>query len=569
MALSYLRLNIQPYEDRMGEACQAGRKLARSEFPTWKIADDNNPGLPSYKNAKTNKKEELGKSWKWDMWLPRLIAKTKKYPPSHPYWTVTSKYANVDSNVTRPLWEVHKKLMEQRGVWNIYLEGRKLIKRLTQMELRGITGSKARLDTASDECQEQIEQSTQVCLSVAGGKLTSLPDSGTTKEMRKLLFDDWKLPVVEVSEKTGVPAVNKLTLATWEAFLPNRSPQQTFVKYLRKKRQKDTMLGYAKSYLRYGRPVESLTSGGITTDLADFFRLHSSINATGTAHLRMSSQNPNQQNVSKQPGSNLRYAFGPLPGREWWCLDYSNLELRLPAYEAGEEEMIYLFEHPNSPPYYGSVHLLMFDTLHPEKFKQYGKKVKDVFEATWYQWTKNGDFAVQYGAMEESGTADAAYHVEGAQKIIQSRFTKIAKLNLAQIAFAEKHGYVYTMPDRELGGYPIQVRRGRRGRILPTQPLNYHVSGTAMWCTRRATVRCGDYLDTLGPDYFLTLQVHDELVFDFPKGKTPQENLPKVLKLQSLMVESGNDVGVPLATSIKYCPDNWATGESVDQTVSA
>jgi DNA polymerase I-like protein with 3'-5' exonuclease and polymerase domains len=57
------------------------------------------------------------------------------------------------------------------------------------------------------------------------------------------------------------------------------------------------MLGYAKSYLRYGRPVTGVVNA------EKYFRLHSSINATGTAHLRMSSQNPNQQNVSKQPGA--------------------------------------------------------------------------------------------------------------------------------------------------------------------------------------------------------------------------------------------------------------------------
>jgi DNA polymerase I-like protein with 3'-5' exonuclease and polymerase domains len=568
MALSYLRLNIQPFEDRMGEACKECRKLVKTndfieKYGIWRIADDEDEGLPSYKNSKTKKDEELGKSWKWDMWLPVEVAELFGYPSNHSYRTVTRDYANTDSGVTRPLWEVHKKLMMDRGVWKIYLERRKLIKRLTQMELRGITGNRQWLDDGADECQRDIENATQICLNVAGGRIKSLPDSGTTKEMRALLFDHWKLPVIKVSEKTGEPSVDKAVLATWEGSLAPRSPQATFIKHLQRKRQKDTMLGYAKSYLRYGRPVTGVVNA------EKYFRLHSSINATGTAHLRMSSQNPNQQNVSKQPGRNLRSAFGPLPGREWWCLDYVNLELRLPAYEAGEEEMIYLFEHPESPPYYGSVHLLMFDTLHPEKFAQYGKKVKEVYEATWYQWTKNGDFAVQYGAIEESGTADAAYHVEGAQRIIQSRFTKIAELNQQQIDFAQRNGHVFTMPDKELGGYPIQVRRGRRGRILPTQPLNYHVSGTAMWCTCRAMARCGDYLDELGPDYFMTLQVHDELVFDFPKGETPRTNLPKVLKLQSLMVQSGEDVGVPLATSIKYCPDNWAHGKDVVDLATA
>jgi hypothetical protein len=143
MALSYLRINIQPFEDKMGEACKECRKLVKSadfikKYGVWKIADEEDPGVPSYKNSKTKKKEELGKAWKWDMWLPRAIAKLLGYPKSHPYWTVTANYANTDSGVTRPLWEVHKRLMQQREVWSIYLEGRKLVKRLTKWRYGGL-----------------------------------------------------------------------------------------------------------------------------------------------------------------------------------------------------------------------------------------------------------------------------------------------------------------------------------------------------------------------------------------------------------------------------------------------
>ena len=75
-----------------------------------------------------------------------------------------------------------------------------------------------------------------------------------------------------------------------------------------------------------------------------------------------------------------------------------------PAYEAGEEEMISLFEKPDEPPYFGSNHLLAFDILHPDKWDRDDPegllKAKKEYASTWYQWTKNGNFAVQYGAME-------------------------------------------------------------------------------------------------------------------------------------------------------------------------
>ena len=56
-------------------------------------------------------------------------------------------------------------------------------------------------------------------------------------------------------------------------------------------------------------------------DLSNWRKLHTSLNMCGTDTLRWSSNNPNSQNISKKEGFNLRYAFGPAPGREWWSLD--------------------------------------------------------------------------------------------------------------------------------------------------------------------------------------------------------------------------------------------------------
>jgi DNA polymerase I-like protein with 3'-5' exonuclease and polymerase domains len=283
---------------------------------------------------------------------------------------------------------------------------------------------------------------------------------------------------------------------------------------------------------------------------------------TGTDTLRFSSQNPNAQQVSKQEETNTRYCFGPAPGREWWAIDFSNLELRIPAYEANEEEMVKLFEHPDEPPYYGSYHMLVFDTLHPDKFRQHGMKCKDVFADTWYQWTKNGNFAVQYGAVEHSGTADKAYHVSGAQKRIMSRFTRIKQLSQRWINFANKHGYIETMPDKTVDpdmGYPLYCTRTERNRVLETVPLSYHVQGTAMWLTSKAMVRCQEFLNGLTEIErpAMIAQVHDEILFDFPKG----HGKFYIKHLAKLMEQGGDDIGVPLGTTIHYHPVSWAKSE--------
>ena len=150
--------------------------------------------------------------------------------------------------------------------------------------------------------------------------------------------------------------------------------------------------------------------------------MHPSLNCCGTDTLRWSSSQPNEQNISKLEGFNLRYAFGPAPGREWWSLDAQNIELRITAYEADEEELVEVFLHPERPPYFGSYHLVVFDVLHPDLFAKHGESCKNIFASTWYQWTKNGNFALIYGAQKE--TADRTYRVSGAYEKIRRRFRK-------------------------------------------------------------------------------------------------------------------------------------------------
>ncbi|MEK0326711.1 MAG: DNA polymerase, partial [Nitrosopumilus sp.] len=257
---------------------------------------------------------------------------------------------------------------------------------------------------------------------------------------------------------------------------------------------------------------------------------------------------------------------------EWWSLDAKNIELRIPAYEAGEEEMIAIFEKQDEPPYYGSYHLLIFDILHPEKWDRNDPegllKAKKEYSSTWYQWTKNGNFAVQYGAVASSGTADRAYHVDGAQLVVEKRFGKIKELNERMIAYAKEFGYVETIPDKTVDpnrGYPIECSRNRWGSIKPTIPLNYHIQSTAMWWMMKAMLRCQEYLDDLNSrkgslGYYMILQVHDELVFDFPKGKAYKANMPKIRRIRRLMEEGGRDLGIPTPVGIEYHEKTWDKG---------
>lgn len=570
MGLVYLGINIEPLEDDVKKATQEARRLAKSDYPDWRLAKVGLPEMPSAKES----------TWKYDMWLPRAIAEAESYPENHEWRTVCSEYANGDSAVTLPLYLRQAGILEQRGLTQIYQERLKVLPIVVAMEDRGITISSDRLEELQNDYREDSSRAGRVCKTIASGLgyALTLPKSGNNKSLTDFVFGPLGLKAEKSSKKTGKPSLDKSVLEHWEATLPAHSKAMTFVRSLKGKRKRDTALNYMEGYKKFWLPL---------VDYPEWFRLHPSLNATGTDTLRWSSQNPNEQNISKQEGFNLRYMFGPAPGREWWSLDAKNIELRLPAYESGETDMIDLFERPDDPPYYGSNHLLVFDILHPDLFAKHGKDVKKLFASTWYQWTKNGNFAVTYGAMEQSGTADRAYRVPGAQHIINKRFGKIKQLNDRMIEFAQKNGYVETMPDKTVDpkrGYPLLCSRNNWGSISPTIPLNYHVQGSACWWMMKAMIRCQALLDDYNadrkPEYraYMVMQVHDELVFDFPKSavnpssvkdwKTDKfnylrTNLPTICKIQDLMAQGGDDLGVPTPVSCEYHPNNWSEGISV------
>lgn len=577
MAIQYLGVDIEPLELELEKCVKECRRVVQqaklrtkrgkesSEFSDWYIADGDDPTMPSVSE----------KSWKADMWLPRAMDPTS---------TALADYSNADSSVTVSLWKVMEKKLKERNLWAIYQQRMKLLPVSIKMESRGITVSADRLNELTTKYQQESDEAHARCVDIAKGYGydLELPKSSMNKNLSTFCFEVMKLqPLRNPKAKTENPTFNKAAVEHYLSTLRPNSRELRFVQSLSGKRSRDTALGYMQSYQRFWRAVEK-----------GWYRLHPSLNCTGTDTLRWSCQQPNEQNISKKEGFNLRYAFGPAPGREWWSLDAKNIELRLPAYESGEEEMIALFEQPNDAPYYGSNHLLIAHILHPELFEACrdgdgnldGRIFKKKYESTWYKRVKNGNFAVLYGAVDKPGgwgTADRAYGVQGAQSRIKSRLAKMEELNQKCIRFANKHGYVETMPDRTVDpdrGYPINCTRTEYGRILETVPLNYHIQGTAMQWMNKAMVRVQAKLDewrkSTGFDGYLIMQVHDELVFDFEKSKKHpkevehdknmfrrgQSNLWRIRIIQKLMEQGGEDVGIPTPVSAEFHEHNWSEG---------
>lgn len=606
MSVEYLGIDIQHYEDKLDQCVgECRRKVQQDRLRTkrgkeqkegigdWIIAEKglNDNGVEIMPSAKD-------KCWKYDMWLPLTMANhfPSQYLSSHHYRTVLRNYSNADSTVTIGLWcgiQGRWKGMEDelksRGLWKIYLERLKAQKLAYILESKGVTYSEERLKELSNEFKVESSRCAKMMVNVAKGYNYSLQlpkGSATNKSLRTFLLDVLSLsPQYNKKSKTSAPTLNKEAMDYYCHTLLPRSKELLFVSTLLDKREVDTAVGYMDAYKRFGLPYYIADLGHISkidTKEDKWSILHPSFNTTGTDTLRWSSSNPNSQNISKQKDINVRYCFGPTPGREWWSLDFQNLELRIPAYESGEKDQIELFEHPNDPPYYGSNHLLNFSIVYPDIWEEavilvgtekVGSYCKEQHKSTWYQWCKNGDFAVQYGA--GNVTADATFRRKGSRAKLISKFSKLEALTQRCIRFAEKHGYIETLPDITVDrerGYPLLCSRTEWGGIKPTIPLSYRVQGTAMWLTHRAMVRCQDQLDKWkveeGFDGFITLQVHDELDFDFPRGEGNEPwhtNLPRIKVIKELMEQGGRDLipFVPTPVGVTYHSKNWRDGVEI------
>lgn len=599
----WLGVNIEPYEIAVKEAVKKARAIARKHFPTWMIAKQGLPCMPSAGG---------GEVWKYDMWLPRAIWKHAPELAEEGWDTVTSRYANVDSETTINLEPVMAAKSQQRQLEKIYRFRMKLLPIIYKMETNGVTASASRIKALAEEYEEESRKRGAVCKNLAAlyDYDLTLPDGSVNNSVRKFFFEILQIPELDKiqdtmfhyasgngakslgstrndkKKKTDIPSMDKAHIEGYMSYLEdektcevvgieNPSVARTFLTNFAGKKTYDTACSYLHSYSpdRFGI---------VWRDHPDWLTLYPSINPTGTDTLRCSSARPNEQNISKKELINLRFGFGPGPGREWWSCDAENIELRLPAYEVGEDEMIALFERPNDPPYFGSNHLLVAHILHPKMFEECynpelgcidGRIFKKKYASTWYQWVKNGNFAVQYGAVPQSGTADRAYHVPGGQLIVQARFRKLKALNDQMVRMAEHTGYVETIPDKTIDpdrGYPLLCRRDNWGRIAPTVPLNYHVQGSAMWWTTKAMVRVQELFDDWNrkagrEDYKIVMQVHDEMVFDFPKRSNPKtdrksSNLSRIREVQRLMAMGGDDFGIPTPVSCEYHETSWGEG---------
>ncbi|MFG0330500.1 MAG: DNA polymerase I [Phycisphaerales bacterium] len=273
-------------------------------------------------------------------------------------------------------------------------------------------------------------------------------------------------------------------------------------------------------------------------------RVHASFNQTVAATGRLSSSDPNLQNIPIRTdvGRQIRQAFVAEPGHQLITADYSQIELRLLAHLSEDENLIEAFRAGED--IHTAVAAEVFDTPPDQVTREQRNSAKMVNFGIIYGITPWG-LARRLG----EGVSN-----EDAKRIIddyKARFPGITEFLDACVAQAMDRGYVETMLNRRRAVPQVHSRNPNERSLGERMAINSVVQGSAADLIKLAMVDLDTRLPEAAPRTKILLQIHDELVFEAP-GDEVESALPFVVE----RMEAAMKLRVPLKVEAAVAP-NW------------
>ncbi len=271
-------------------------------------------------------------------------------------------------------------------------------------------------------------------------------------------------------------------------------------------------------------------------------RIHTTFTQTITTTGRLSSVNPNLQNIPirTERGRDIRKAFVPSEGNVLMAADYSQIELRIVAHVCGDERMIETFRRN--------------DDIHASMAAHIFKVTPDQVTPDMRRAAKTVNFGILYG-ISAFGLAERLQVSQSeARELITEyykSFPKISDYLNDTLEFARKHEYVETLMGRRRNIRDINAKNGILRAAAERNAINAPIQGTAADLIKIAMVNVYHDMQKLNLQSKMILQVHDELVFDV----LPEE-LDKLTELVERDMTSAMKLDVPLDVNIKS-GSNW------------
>ena len=275
---------------------------------------------------------------------------------------------------------------------------------------------------------------------------------------------------------------------------------------------------------------------------ADTGRVHTSYHQAVAATGRLSSSDPNLQNIPirNAEGRRIRQAFVAPKGKQIVAADYSQIELRIMAHLSGDDSLTQAFEHG-------------MDIHRATAAEVFGTSVDEVSDEE-RRSAKAINFGLIYGMSAFGLGRQLSISRTLAQEYIDryfERYPGVRRYMEQTRALAAEQGYVETVYGRRLYLPEINAKNVPRRQAAERTAINAPMQGTAADIIKRAMIDVQNWLTDSHLDALMIMQVHDELVFEVAQAQVDE----LILKVTDIM-QSAADLSVPLIVDAG-CGDNW------------
>lgn len=431
-----------------------------------------------------------------------------------------TRYAAEDADITLQLQQKLNPLIIEKDLTTVFETVElPLIPVLASMELSGVKVDKAFLNNYSKELAVDIVVTEKKIFELAGVSF----NIASPKQMGEVLFDKLKLAEKPKKTKTGQYQTN-------EEVLVKLAHTHEIVNHILDYRE----LVKLKSTYVDALPLLIKESTG---------RIHTSFNQAVVGTGRLSSNNPNLQNIPirTEKGREIRKAF-VAPSKEYVLMsaDYSQIELRVIASMSGDEHMIEAFN--NGLDIHASTASKVFGVPYEQVSKEMRRKAKTV------------NFGIIYGISAFGLSERIGIPRKEAQHIINEYFEKFPKIKSYMdntIALAQKEGYVKTILGRRRYIADINSRNQTIKGFAERNAINAPIQGSAADMIKLAMINIEREISKSRLNTKMILQVHDELLFEVPKSEVEQTQV-----LVKYQMENAMKLNVPILVEVGI-GDNW------------
>lgn len=389
---------------------------------------------------------------------------------------------------------------------------------LSRMEQEGVLIDSQKLRQQSQDLAKRITELESEVHEEAGEPF----NLGSTKQLQQILFEKMSLPVIKKTPK-GAPSTSEDVLQ--ELALEYPLPKK-IMEYRGLTKLKNTYTDKLPKMINH-------RTGRVHTSY------HQAVTATG----RLSSTDPNLQNIPirNEEGRRVRQAFVPREGNKFVAADYSQIELRIMAHLSGDKGLLDAFAHGKD--------------IHKATAAEVFGVPLDEVTTDQRRSAKAINFGLIYGMSAFGLSKQLNIPRNEAQKYMDlyfERYPGVLEYMDSTRESAKEKGYVETVFGRRLYLPDIKASNGARRKGAERAAINAPMQGTAADIIKLAMIKVDDWIrKNASDDVTMMMQVHDELVFEIKEDK-----VDTYVSTITTLMESAATLNVPLVVEAGV-GENW------------